>query len=278
LGLRISTNVTSMRANRELDSTTRTHTRTLERLASGDRITRSGDDAAGLSISEKLKGSIRSYQAAQRNTQDGISMIQTAEGGLVEAQNMLVRLRELSVQAASDTIGDEERSYTNKEFQQLKQEIQRIANSTVYDGTPLLNGAGPSVDFQIGIDHDSASRLTYSSQTANILPSTLGIASLDISSKDAARDGLAALDTAINRVSGNRAYLGGLQSELGSHMTNVDVHRTNLAEGNSRLRDADFAEWTSKEVSEHIRQDAGNAVLVQANATPKAALTLLEKA
>jgi flagellin len=278
MGLRISTNVQSIRANRELDSTTKTHTRTLEKLATGSRIVYSGDDAAGLSISEKLRGSIRSYQMAHRNTQDGISMIQTAEGGMIEAQNMLVRLRELSVQAASDTIGDEERKYTNTEFQHLKDEIKRIANTTIYDRTPLLNGSGPSLDFQIGIDHDDASRLTFSSQIANVLPSALGFASADISTKESAREGLAVLDAAISKLSENRAYIGGIQTELGHHMQEIDVHNTNLSAGNSRLRDADFAEWTSKEVSEHIRQDAGNAVLVQANAVPKAALKLLDKA
>jgi flagellin len=278
VGLRISTNVQSIHAGRELEQSTRTHTRTLERLASGSRIVTAGDDAAGLSISEKLKGSIRSYQAAQRNTQDGISMIQTAEGGMVEAQNMLIRLRELSVQAASDTIGDEERRYTNNEFQQLKQEIQRIANTTAYDSTPLLNGSNASVDFQIGIDHDVASRLTYSTQVANILPSALGIVATDVSTKEGARAGLAAIDSAISRVADNRAYLGGIQSELQSQMANIGQHRTNLSEGNSRLRDADFAEWTSKEVSENIRQQAGNAVLAQSNSISKQAVKLLEKA
>ncbi|MGZ3703279.1 MAG: flagellin N-terminal helical domain-containing protein, partial [Bdellovibrionota bacterium] len=193
MGLRISTNVTSLYANRELESGTRTHTRTLERLSSGSRIVTAGDDAAGLSISEKLKGSIRSYQMAQRNTQDSISMIQTAEGGMVEAQNMLVRLRELSVQAASDTIGNEERQYTNQEFQALKGEIKRIAETTLYDRHALLNGSGPNLDFQIGIDHDRSSQLSFSSQVTNILPSALGIMNADVSTKENAREGLAAI-------------------------------------------------------------------------------------
>jgi flagellin len=278
VGLRIATNVESLRANRELGSTTRTHQRTLERLASGDRIVRSADDAASLSISEKLKGSVRSYQMAERNTQDGISLIQTAEGGIVEAQNMLIRLRELSVQAASDTIGDQERGYTNQEFQQLKGEIQRIANTTVYDRTPLLNGSGPTIDFQIGIDHDNASRLRFAAETADILPSTLGIANLSVSSKELARMGLEKIDHAINRLGENRAYLGGIQAQLASHMQNIDAHKANLAEGNSRLRDTDYAEWTAKDVSERVREEAGNAVLVQANAVPSAAVKLLEKA
>ena len=278
MSLRIATNMTTMRANRELADTTRTHTRTLERLASGERIVRSGDDAAGLSISEKLKGSVRSYQMAQRNTQDGISMIQTAEGGMVEAQNMLIRLRELSVRAASDTIGEEERRYTNVEFQHLKDEIRRIAHTTVYDRTPLLNGSGPSLDFQVGIDNDAASRLTYSASAMNIDPSALGLAGASVATKEQAQTGLSAIDAAIQRTGESRAHLGGLQAQLGSHIHNIDVHRTNLADGNSRLRDADFAEWTARELSERIRQEAGNSVVVQANAMPTAAIKLLESA
>ena len=276
--LSISTNVQSLHANRELAENTRAHSRTLQRLSSGDRITNSGDDAASLSISEKLKGSIRSYQMAQRNSQDGVSIVQTAEGGMQEAQNMLIRLRELSVQAASDTLGDDERSYVNAEFQHLKDEIKHIANNTVYDGQHLLNGSGATRDFQIGIDHDSASTLSFRAETANILPSTLGIVNSDISTKVGARDGLAVIDAAISKVSGNRATLGGIQSQLTSHLHNIDTHKTNLTESNSRMRDTDVATDSTKEVSERIRQEAGTAVLAQTNDMPKAVVRLLDRA
>jgi flagellin len=278
LALSIATNVESLRANRELADTARTHTRTLQRLSSGDRITSAGDDAASLSISEKLKGSIRSYQAAQRNSQDGISIVQTAEGGMQETQNMLVRLRELSMQSASDTLGDDERGFVNAEFQHLKDEIKHIANNTVYDGQHLLNGTGQTRDFQIGIDHDASSTLSFNSETANILPSALGIMNSDISTKDGARNGLAEIDAAISHVSGNRATLGGIQSQLSSHLHNIDTHKTNLTETNSRLRDTDFSTDSSKEVSERIRQEAGTAVLAQTNDMPKAVVRLLDKA
>ncbi len=268
----------SMTANRELSSVTGERVRTLERLSSGNRIVRSGDDAAGLSISEKLRGGIRSMQMAQRNTQDGISMIQTAEGGIIEAQNMLVRLRELSMVAASDTVGNEERFYTNKEFQHLKSEIQRIANTTIYDRANLLDGSSNNFDFQIGIENGGADRLTYSTQTANITPAALGIAALASDSKEGAQRSLATIDSAISKLSENRAYLGGMQAQLNHHMINLDVHRTNLSEGNSRLRDADMAEWTAKAASQSIRQEAGNSVLLQAQGVPKAALKLLENA
>ncbi len=276
--MRIATNMQSMSANRELSSVTGDRVRTLERLSSGNRIVRSGDDAAGLSISEKLRGGIRSMQMAQRNTQDGISMIQTAEGGIVEAQNMLIRLRELSMVAASDTVGNEERFYTNQEFQHLKAEIGRVANTTLYDRAPLLNGTAASFDFQVGIEHGSADRITYSTQQSNITPTALGISGLATDSKEGARLNLSVLDSAISKLSENRAYLGGMQAQLGHHLINLDVHRTNLSDGNSRLRDADIAEWTAKAASQKIRQEAGNAVLIQAQAIPKAAIRLLEAA
>ena len=166
----------------------------------------------------------------------------------------------------------------NAEFQHLKDEIKHIANNTVYDGQHLLNGSGQTRDFQIGIDHDSSSTLSFRAETANILPSALGIVNSDISTKDGAREGLAVLDAAISKVSGNRATLGGIQSQLASHLHNIDTHKTNLTETNSRMRDTDMATESTKEVSENIRQEAGTAVLAQTNDMPKAVVKLLEKA
>ncbi len=264
-----------MQANRELSSATSDRQRTLERLASGDRIVRSGDDAAGLSISEKLRGGIRSMQMAQRNTQDGISMIQTAEGGIVEAQNILVRMRELSMVSASDTVGNDERSYVNMEFQQLKDEIRRIANTTIYDRTHLLNGSGPQLEFQVGIDHNAADRIGYSVPGANILPSALGIDGLVAHTKQGAQSNLPVIDQAISKLADSRSSLGAMHSQLSHHIHNLDVARTNHSQGNSRIRDADMAEWRSKEVSQALRQEAGNQVLLQAQGVPQAALKLL---
>lgn len=278
LGLRIATNMQTMQANRELSSVTSERQRTLERLSSGERIVRSGDDAAGLSISEKLRGGIRSMQMAQRNTQDGISMIQTAEGGIIEAQNMLIRMRELSMVSASDTVGNEERSYVNMEFQQLKDEIRRIANTTIYDRTHLLNGTGPTIDFQVGIEHSANDRISYSIPNANILPGALGIDSLKADTKQGAHQNLAVLDQAISNLADSRSSLGAMQTQLTHHIQNLDVARTNHSAGNSRIRDADMAEWTAKAVALNIRQDAGGAVLLQAQGVPKAALKLLENA
>ena len=278
MGLRIATNMQSLQANRQLSEVTAERRRTLERLSSGERIVRSGDDAAGMSISEKLRGGIRSMQMAQRNTQDGISMVQTAEGGITEAQNILIRMRELSMVSASDTVGSEERAYVNMEFQHLKDEIRRIANTTIYDRTHLLNGTGPTIDFQVGIEHSSNDRLSYSIPGANILPAALGIEGLAASSKQGAQGNLAVLDNAIVKLSETRSSLGAIQTQLSHQMLNLDVARTNHSAGNSRIRDADMAEWAAKNVAQSIRQEAGNSVLLQAQSIPKAALRLLENA
>jgi flagellin len=278
LGLRIATNLSSMQANRHLSETTEDRHRVLDRISSGERIVRAGDDAAGLAISEKLKAGIRSTQMAQRNTQDGISLLQTAEGGIVEVQNMVLRLRELSVQAASDTIGDVERSFTNQEFQHLKNEIQRIANTTVYDRKQLLNGEGDRIDLQVGVNAvGGVDTISYSTSTANITPGALGISGVRIDTKEAAQQNLAMLDGAIAKLGENRSYIGAVHTQLDSHIRNLDVHRTNLSQGNSRLRDADYAEWTAKATADEILQEAGNSVLVQANSIGKNALKLLEK-
>lgn len=278
MGLRIATNMQTMQANRELGSVTSDRVRTLERLSSGQRIVRSGDDAAGLSISEKLRGGIRSMQMAQRNTQDGISMIQTAEGGIIEAQNMLLRMRELSMVSASDTVGSDERRYVDMEFQHLKDEVRRIANTTIYDRTHLLNGTGVAIDFQVGIDHTTNDRISYSIPKANILPSALGIDRLNAGSKQMAQENLAVIDQAISNLADSRSSLGAMQTELTHQIQNLDVARTNHSSANSRIRDADMAEWKSKEISQSIRQEAGGMVLLQAQGIPKTALKLLENA
>lgn len=268
-----------MQANRRLTSASGEHGRTLQRLASGERIVRSGDDAAGMSISEKLKANIRSMQMAARNSQDGISMVQTAEGGVVEAQNILMRLRELSVQAASDTVGPPERSYLDQEFQHLKNEVTRIANTTVYNGTPLLNGTSSPMEFQVGVDNNSfADRIVFETGQANLTALSLGINMGSVETKENALANLSRIDQAMDRVSNFRSYLGAVQSDLHEHTETVNVHRTNLAAANSRMRDADMAEWASTNIQQAIMEESNVSVLAQANTTAKSALSLLEKA
>jgi flagellin len=276
MGLRIATNVQSMNAQRNLTGSNERQALALNKLSSGQRITKAGDDAAGLAISEKLKGSIRSLQQANRNANDGISLIQTAEGGINEVSNILLRLRELSVQAASDTVGDVERGFTDKEFQALKSEIDRISQVTKYNGTDLLNGSGKTLDFQVGIDnHPENDRLQYATSATDVTLGRLGLTSTAVASKESAQENLAKIDMAIQRVNENRAGLGALQNRLSSTVNNLSISTENLAAANSRIRDADMAVESSELTKQSILSQAGTAVLAQANSGQNLALKLL---
>lgn len=276
MGLRINTNVTSLSAQRTLGVSNMQKQSTLEKLSSGTRIVRAADDAAGLAISEKLKAQVRGVKQAERNASDGISMIQVAEGGLSETSNILTRLRELSVQAASDTVGDTERSFTNLEYQNLKQEIERISQVTEFNGKKLLNGEGDIYDFQIGINNDDfQDRIKYNASLTNSSLSNLGIDGIDISSKEGAQESLAVLDDAITQVSGQRAELGAKQNRLNSTIQNLQVNSENLSAANSRIRDTDFAAETAENTRLNILTNAGTSVLAQSNAQGSAALKLI---
>jgi len=276
MGLRIATNVQSLNAQRNLGVASEKQASVLNKLSSGARITKAGDDAAGLAISEKLKGSIRSLQQANRNANDGISLIQTAEGGINEISNILLRLRELSVQAASDTVGDVERSFTDKEFQQLKTEIDRISQVTKFNGRNLLNGTGDTLDFQVGIENDpERDRLQFNTAKTDVTLGKLGLSSTGVSSKESAQENLSKIDMAIQTVNENRAELGALQNRLSSTVNNLSISTENLAAANSRIRDADMALETSELTKQSILSQAGTAVLSQANSSQNLALKLL---
>lgn len=276
MGLRINTNVTSLRAQSSLSQIETKKSDVLAKLSSGQRINKAGDDAAGLAISEKLKANIRGSQQATRNAGDGISMVQTAEGGLNEVSNILVRLRELSVQAASDTVGDQERGFADLEFQHLTQEVERIANSTEFNGISLLNGKGDTLEFQIGTGNDKVNdRLSFKPQDSSAKVGDLGIAGLAVKSKGGAQENLEAIDKAINSVNGNRASLGALQNRLQSTIANLDTKVENLSSANSRIRDADIAQETSEMMRANILSTASTSVLAQANQTGQAALRLI---
>jgi flagellin len=276
MGLRINTNVTSLAAQRTLNVNNKDQANTLGKLSSGTRIVRSADDAAGLAISEKLKAQVRSTNQAERNANDGISMIQTAEGGLNEISNILIRLRELSVQSASDTVGDTERKFTDLEYQNLKQEMERISQVTEFNGKKLLNGAGDTYDFQIGINNDDfQDRITFDTQMLNSSISNLGVDGLSVASKDDAQNGLASIDNAIQMVSGQRAELGAKQNRLSSTIQNLQVSSENLSAANSRIRDTDYAAETAKKTKLDILTNAGTSVLAQSNAQGQAALKLI---
>lgn len=276
MGLRINTNVTSLSAQRTLAANSAEQSSTLAKLSSGSRIVRSADDAAGLAISEKLKAQVRGLSQAERNANDGISLIQTAEGGLSETSNILIRLRELAVQSASDTVGDAERKFTDLEYQNLKAEIDRISQVTEFNGKKLLNGEGMKYDFQIGINNnDFQDRISYNAQATNSGASALGIGELSVTDKEAAQSSLATLDSAIQNISGQRAELGAVQNRLTSTIQNLQVSGENLSGANSRIRDTDFAAETAKNTKLSILGQAGTSVLSQANAQGQAALKLI---
>jgi flagellin len=276
MGFRINTNISSLSAQRSLGKSNAASQSTLAKLSSGTRITKSADDAAGLAISEKLKATIRSSQQADRNANDGISMVQTAEGGLDEVSSMLTRLRELSIQSASDTVGDTERSFTDMEYQNLKQEIERISQVTEFNGTKLLDGSTDKLDFQIGVNNDDfQDRISYDAQLTNSSTESLGIDGIGVSSKEGAQESLATLDSAIENISGQRANLGALQNRLVSTSNNLQTSVENLSAANSRIRDVDYAQASADNAKNNILNQAGTSVLAQANAQGQNALRLI---
>lgn len=275
MGLRINTNVAAINARRMLTGSTENQQKSLERLSSGSRINKAGDDAAGLAISENLKAQIRGLRQAKRNASDGISLVQVTEGGLNEISNILVRLRELSVQAASDTIGDTERSFTDREFQSLKQEIQRISENTNYNGTQVLAGRENPIDIQVGIYNSANDRLSYDTKFADSRLEALGIAEEAVTSKLGAQLSLAKIDTGLKQVNEVRSTLGAMQNRLSSTINNLSIYDENLSAANSRIRDVDIAEESSELVKQNILQQAGVSVLAQANSSQQQALKLL---
>lgn len=276
MGLRINTNTPSLAAQRSLGMTNKRMNDNLRKLSSGERITRASDDAAGLAISENLKAQIRGNRQAKRNANDAISMIQTAEGGLSEISNIIIRLRELAVQAASDTVGSQERGFSDIEFQQLKEEIDRISKSSEFNGIPLLNGTGGMLEFQVGIHNDpTLDRLRYDGTKANTTLAALGLSGESVMTKEGAQTTLAKLDDALVNINGVRAELGATQNRLTSTINNLAVSDENLSAAKSRIRDVDVAAETADLARNNILVQAGTSVLSQANQAPNMALKLL---
>jgi len=294
MGLRIRTNIAALQAQRHLTNTTdRTHA-SQEKLASGYRINKAADDAAGLAISEQLRGSIRSMSQAQRNAADAISFVQVAEGSMNEITNILIRLRELAVQSASDTIGDLERTFSNKEYVQLVDEIDRIANVTEFNGYKLLGGAEANngveeLTFHVG----KGDGLTPNTDTINLNIDELKINTAEVFAlgkeseigaltvgdepfqRQLAADKLNVIDLALKRISSNRATLGSKQSRLNSSVSNLSIAIENAQSSNSRIRDVDFAEETANFTQQKILGQAGISVLSHASSQPEMVLSLL---
>lgn len=278
MGLRINTNVPALVAQRNLSHTRLNLDKSLEKLSSGSRINHAGDDAAGLAISENINAQVRGLTQAERNSQDGISLVQVAEGAMGEVSNILIRLRELGVQAASDTVGQQERKFMDVEYQQLLAEVDRIAGSTQFNGVPLLNGTSSTFEVQIGTGNNPIiDRVKlFDPYTSDVNTVSLGINLANVADKFSAQNSLGAIDRALQTVTSIRAEFGAMQNRLQSVVNNIMVTRENLSAANSRIRDTDIAAESSELTKNNILMQSGVSVLAQANATAKSALQLLQ--
>ena len=276
MSLKITTNLPSLSAQKTLSTNMRDLQKSYAQLSSGSRITKAADDAAGLSISEGLKSTIRGYGQAKRNANDGISMVQVAEGGMNEVSSMLTRLRELAVQSASDTVADKERAFIDKETQQLKNEIQRIAQTTRFGDVKLLDGSGGSYEFQVDINNDDFNdRIGFEAGEQDIQLSALNIDDLAFDTKDGAREALEVLEGAQTQVNGQRATLGALQNRLVSTIENLSTSVENFSAANSRIRDTDIAESSANLARDQVLQQTAVGVLAQANQSTSVAMKLV---
>jgi len=276
MALVINTNVASLNAQRNLNSTQLMMSKSMERLSSGLRINRAGDDAAGLAISQNMQANIRSMNQAVRNANDGISMVQTAEGALNETSNILQRMRELATQAANGVLSDSQRGNIQVEFGNLQQEIDRISSVTDFNGAKLLDGSlSAGTTLQIGIGTTSNDTLKVSINQANTTTLSVGTGAAAVSTQGAAQASLAAIDSAISLVSTARGNLGAVQNRLQSTINNLQVAVENTSAANSRIVDVDVAAETANMTKAQILAQAGVSVLSQANQAPQLALKLL---
>jgi flagellin len=273
MGISILTNTSSLGAQKSLQKTQGALSANFSKLSSGQRINTAADDAAGLAISEKMKSNMRSMSQAERNANDGISLLQTAEGALNENTGIMTRMRELAMQSANGTLGTSERGMLQNEFGELRKEIDRIANTTEFNGTKLMD-ADKSFSFQVGINKsaDDSIKVDLKSQ---LTTGSLALDSLDISTEGGAQDALKSLDDAVKLTSTNRATLGATQNRLQVTVSNLQTANTNLAAANSRIRDVDVAEESAAMTKNNVLSQAGIAVLSQANQLPSMALSLL---
>lgn len=275
MGMRITTNVAAINTQRNLVGSQRNIQNSMSQLSSGSRINKSADDAAGLAISENMKAQMRSSAQARRNANDGISLVQTAEGALAEISNISTRMRELGIQAASDTVGIRERGYIDLEIQQLKGEMDRIANTASWNSVKLLDGTTPVFDFQVGLYATDDDVISFDSGNNVATLQALGLAELDFSTKEGARMAIDTLDEAQGTINGIRSNIGALQNRLTSTVDTLAVTEENLAAANSRIRDTDIAAVSSEMARNSVLLQAGTATLAQANQMNNLALKLL---
>ncbi|MCA8952765.1 MAG: flagellin FliC [Planctomycetes bacterium] len=275
MGLRVNTNIASINAQRNTALVTARLQRNYNRLSTGLRISTAADDAAGLAISERLRSQVRSLNQASRNANDGISLVQVGEGALNEVSNILVRLRELTIQAANGSSSTDDKNTISEEFDSLVNEINRIAQSTEFNGIRLLDGSASSVTFQVGINTVVGVDALDVTLTPS-LATSLGLNSVDVGSGGDTSLAIAAIDGAINQVSQLRGKFGSLQNRLQSTIANLGVTAESLSAAESRIRDVDVAYETAELTRNSILQQASISILSQANQQPQAALQLLQ--
>jgi flagellin len=277
MGLRIGTNTQSLNAQRTLGTHQKAQGDATRRLASGIRINQAADDPSGLAIATKMSATARSMGQALRNTQDGISLIQVTEGAMQEIGSMLIRLRELGIQASSDTVGNSERSMINSEVLQLRSEIERTAQSTEFNGKKVLDGGGswPTLQLQVGIDNNDTSRIDVSRKKLNSDLAHLGLVGIDFSNRNDAREFLEVIDDAMTSINSHRATMGALQNTLQSSANNTGLAKENVQSSRSRIIDTDVAVETAEMTKDQILSQSVVSVLSQANQNPQQALRLL---
>ena len=275
MALTVNTNTASMNALTNLNRTGRSLGETFTRISSGLRINKAADDAAGLAVAENLSAAYRSGRVAMRNINDGVSVVQIAEGATGEVVNIIKRMRELSVQSASETLDDDERAYIQDEFVQLATEVDRISLSTEFNGTALGDGVTTQLDVQVGINNTANDRITIT--VGDLRSTVIGIdtASIDLSTATGAQSAIDSFDTALDTVASYRSDYGAVQNRLDSSLRNMETYTENLAAAESQIRDADFAYETSQMAKDQILQQAGVSVLAQANLINQGALSLL---
>lgn len=275
MSLMINTNVASLAAQRNLASSQGMLANNFNKLSSGMRINTAADDAAGLAISENMQAQIRSYSVAERNTNNAVSMAQVAESGLGQVSGILSRMRELSVQGSNGDLGATDRDYLNTEFVAMRDEIDRLAQSTKFNGKDLLAGASTNIDFQVGINNSAADKITLA--FGGVTLTALGINASSVDGADATKSlaSIDSIDAAIATVSTQRASYGAAMNRLSYTVANTQSIRTNLSAANSRIRDVDVAEETAAMARNQVLTQAGVSVLAQANQAPQLALKLL---
>lgn len=274
MGLRVTTNMASIAAQRSLSTQAKKQEHASQALASGSRIVRAADDAAGLAIAEGMKSELRATGMARSNAFSAISAIQVGEGGLSEMTNLITRLKELGVQSASDTIGDKERAYLQQEAKSISEEVDRISRTTKFGDKQLLDGSTTEFEYHVGTNGNKENIITHRID-GGVTASDLNLDSIDISSKSGARELLANTDKALEQVSKMRAGFGSMQSRLESTVNGLEVKNENLSAARSRITDADVAKESSDLASATMLQNAAISVLAQANQQPYSAMKLI---